>query len=394
MRMSAHLHRLHNVIRDYAWGSTSLIPGALGTPETGEPQAEMWLGAHPSCPSRLDDGTGLDAYVAGHPEAVGDGGGFPFLMKLLAAGSPLSLQVHPDAEAARAGFAADEASGLPLDHPQRTYKDDRHKPEILVAMSDFAGLCGFREPAAAASDLRALLGPNPLSDVLDGADGAASLRGALSWILSGRPEVAELARAALNAARDVAGTDADTDAADTLRLVGRDYADDPSVLAVALLNRVNLEPGEALFLGAGVIHAYLAGLGIESMAPSDNVLRGGLTPKHIDIDGLLQIVRFEPTAPTLVSPTRREHRGVTLDVYAPDVEEFAVTRLQVSNGASVVVDELAGPSIVLVTQGALRVSVGVDQLDLDRGDSAFIAAGVPVRVEGTDAVAYATHLPR
>ncbi len=296
---------LDNTVRPYAWGSPTAIPHLLGVEPTGEPQAEMWMGAHPGAPSRTARGTLVEVIEADPERELGAravakfGPRLPFLLKILAAGAPLSLQVHPNLAQAREGYADEERRGVPADAPHRNYKDANHKPELICALTEFDGLCGFRDPAQAA-DLLDGLGVDslkPYVDLLHAHPEDAALREVLTAVLSADPE--EMAR-----------TVAEATAACT-RLGGAyaPYADiahhypgDPGVIAAMLLNHVRLQPGEALFLGAGIPHAYLNGLGVEIMANSDNVLRCGLTPKHVDVPELLRIVRFEPSDPGVLRP--------------------------------------------------------------------------------------------
>ena len=390
------LFRVRNPLKDYAWGSVTAIPDLLGVAESGDPQAEMWLGAHAAAPSVVEgDAVRLDALIADHPGLLGGSAAsgaprLPFLMKVLAAAMPLSLQVHPTLDQARAGFARDEAAGLPIDHPQRTYRDDQHKPEIIVAISSFKALCGFRDPAVAGAELAELLGGPmrtgvgaELAGVLSEPDPRAALRGALRLILSGRPEVRTLAGAASQAAERSSGR-----LADTTRIVGAAFGDDPGVLGAALLNRVDLAPGEALYLDAGNIHAYLSGLGIEAMAPSDNVLRGGLTTKHVDVDGLLEIVDFSPIQPRRVVGQRTHDHGVALTSYRPPVREFSVHDIEASGGPRTL-EGITGPSMLVVTRGSMRVLAGDEEIVLERGQSACQAAGPALVVSSLDGPARA-----
>ncbi|CAM5684917.1 mannose-6-phosphate isomerase, class I [Streptomyces violaceorubidus] len=223
----------------------------------------------------------------------------PFLLKLLAAGAPLSLQVHPDLAQARAGYEDEERRGVPLDAPHRNYKDANHKPELICALTEFDGLCGFRAPADTADLLDGLgvASLKPYVDLLRAHPEDAALREVLTAILTADPE--EMSRTVTETAA----------ACDRLGGAYRPYADiahhypgDPGVLAAMLLNHVRLQPGEALYLVVGIPHAYLNGLGVEIMANSDNVLRCGLTPKHVDVPELLRIVRFEAGDPGILRP--------------------------------------------------------------------------------------------
>ncbi|MEU3603500.1 mannose-6-phosphate isomerase, class I [Streptomyces sp. NPDC006798] len=372
------MERLTNTIRPYAWGSTTAIPALLGIAPTGEPQAEMWLGAHPGAPSHLARGP-LDAVVAADPvrelgpAVVGrHGPQLPFLLKLLAAGAPLSLQVHPDLDQARAGHAAEEAAGIPADAPNRNYRDRNHKPELICALTPFDGLCGFRPPAETA-DLVAGLGVDslkPYADLLHAHPEDAALREVLTAVLTADPAAV---------AETVAET---TEAADRLGGPYAPYADiahhypgDPGVLAALLLNHVRLQPGEALYLGAGVPHAYLNGLGVEIMANSDNVLRCGLTPKHVDVPELLRVVRFNATDAAVLRP---EADPDGEEVYDTPAAEFRLSRLVLAPDGAPRDLTSAGPQILLCTAG--RIAAG--ELTLGPGDSVFVPAGDKAEISG------------
>jgi mannose-6-phosphate isomerase len=430
------MDRLTNTVRPYAWGSTTAIPELLGTRPTGEPQAELWMGAHPGAPSLLvRDGreTTLTEVIEADPEgelgpeaARAFGPRLPFLLKILAAASPLSLQVHPDSQQAREGYADEEARGVPVDAPGRNYKDASHKPELICALTDFDGLCGFRE-APEAADLLAGLDVDalkPYVDILRASPASDALREVLTAVLTAdRDEIAatvhETARAAAQAAARAA--DRAVDAPSAVRADGetgtgigpgmrtpgahartyalcaslaRHYPGDPGVLAAMLLNHVRLSPGEALYLGAGVPHAYLSGLGVEIMANSDNVLRCGLTPKHVDVPELLRIVRFEPGAPVVLRPEPgpggEEHYEVPID-------EFRLSRCVIAPGAPATPLEARTPQILLCTEGQMRLRKVADgvggedaQLPLERGQSAYVPAGERVEVTGDGTLFRAT----
>lgn len=383
--MTQRLFRIDSPIRPYAWGSTTGIPEVLGVAATGEPQAEMWLGAHPSAPSIVrDSGLGLDALLAERPALLGPdaGDGLPFLMKLLAAGAPLSLQVHPTTEQAEAGFARENAAWMPLNDPRRSYRDAHHKPELILAVTPFAALSGFRAPARSRADVAELLGPDAdgvpgattLLDALALPDEAEALRTAFTFTLSGAPELPALLERVVAGARDAASA-----TADTVRVVAAAYPGDPGILGATLLNRVDLAPGEAMFLDAGNVHAYLHGVGIEAMAPSDNVLRGGLTAKHIDVRGLLDIVSFRSVSPQRLRPEVSTENGVTLTSYYPPVDEFAVHVVDAAGGARTLAG-IGGPATMLATAGVMRLDADGDSLRLARGETAFLAVGDAVRV--------------
>jgi len=264
------MHRVHGRAQHYAWGDPSSIPEMVGEAADGRPWAEWWMGTHPLAPSTLDDGAPLES-VAGE---------LPFLLKFMAAAQPLSLQTHPDHAEAEAGFALENQRGVPLDAPNRIYRDRSAKPEMLCALTYFDTLCGFRP----IDDTLALL------DEIEAHDLAECLR---SEKLPGT--VAALYRGEFSPSSTVAACRRHDRAETNLvtELEGM-YPGDPSVVVTLLLNRVLLGAGEAIFLGPGNLHAYLRGFGVEVMANSDNVVRGGLTPKHIDVDELLAVLDFEP----------------------------------------------------------------------------------------------------
>ncbi|MGK5733401.1 mannose-6-phosphate isomerase, class I [Streptomyces sp. URMC 124] len=400
------MDRLVNTVRPYAWGSTTAIPALLGTTPTGEPQAELWMGAHPGAPSRVDRGEAaagggglrpLSDVIAADPEGeLGEralrrfGPRLPFLFKILAAGSPLSLQVHPDLAQAAAGHAEEEARGIPLDASHRNYKDADHKPELLCALTPFEGLCGFRAPAETAGLLAALDVDSlkPYADLLHARPESDALREVLTAVLTADHD--EMARTVTEAAAAAERLSAQEgpyrDACAAYASLARHYPGDPGVIAAMLLNHVRLQPGEALYLGAGVPHAYLDGLGVEIMANSDNVLRCGLTPKHVDVPELLRVVRFESTAPAVLRP---EADAGGEEVYGTPVEEFRLSRFDLAPGATTTLP--AGtPQILLCTSGTavLRAADGgADgrELRLRQGESAYVRAAESVVLSGDDA---------
>ncbi|MFH9742792.1 mannose-6-phosphate isomerase, class I [Streptomyces roseolus] len=373
------MERLVNTVRPYAWGSTTAIPELLGTAPTGEPQAEMWMGAHPGAPSLTPRGP-LNELIDADPvrelgaaAAEKFGPRLPFLLKLLAAAAPLSLQVHPDLEQARAGYAAEEAAGIPADAPHRTYKDANHKPEMICALTPFEGFCGFRAPAEAADTLAALGVDSlkPYVDLLHAHPEEDALREVLTALLTADP--AEMGRTVAEAA---AAADRLGGAFTPYAVLAHHYPGDPGVIAAMLLHHVRLQPGEALYLGAGVPHAYLSGLGVEIMANSDNVLRCGLTPKHVDVPELLRVVRFEPGDPGVLRP---EASPSGEEVYETPIDEFRLSRLVRAEGAAPTDLTTATPQILLATAGHPKAG----EITLAPGESVFVPAGE--RVELTEA---------
>ena len=304
---------IDGVIRRYPWGSPTAIPRLCGAVPTGEPVAEVWFGSHPDDPSQVPaHGRTLDALITADPvrllgAAVCEqfGARLPFLLKILAADRALSIQVHPTLEQARAGFAAEESRGVPRDSPVRTYRDANHKPELLCALTPFEGLCGFR-PVAETLELLDRLGLpelRPYRDLLAGPNG---LRAAFTALLE-TSEQAALVDAVVARVRSLPGDPAQG-ALRAVLLAAEDFPGDIGCVVALLLNYVRLEPGEAFYLGAGNVHAYLRGVGVEIMANSDNVLRCGLTPKHIDVPELLKITDFSPLRDPRWPARRRRRR--------------------------------------------------------------------------------------
>ncbi|AVH58345.1 MULTISPECIES: mannose-6-phosphate isomerase, class I [Streptomyces] len=380
------MDRLENTIRPYAWGSTTAIPRLLGVEPTGEPQAEMWMGAHPGAPSRTARGP-LDEVIAEDPErelgraaATKFGPRLPFLLKILAAGAPLSLQVHPNLEQAKEGYEDEERRGIPIDAGHRNYKDANHKPELICALTEFDGLCGFRSPDEAAELLAGLDVDSlkPYVDLLHAHPGDAALREVLTAVLSADPDgMAHTVTEAAAACARLGGAYAPY--AD----IAHHFPGDPGVIAAMLLNYVQLQPGEALFLGAGVPHAYLNGLGVEIMANSDNVLRCGLTPKHVDVPELLRIVRFEASDPGVLRP---EASPDGEEVYETPIDEFRLSRYVLAEAAAAHDLTRETPQILLCTAG----SVHADGITLAPGQSVFVPAGEKAEVSGNGTVFRAT----
>ncbi|PWR07410.1 mannose-6-phosphate isomerase, class I [Micromonospora acroterricola] len=377
---------LYGPIRDYAWGSRSAIAMLQGRPvPSAGPEAELWLGAHPGAPASVDRAglrTSLCDLVRDEPgrwlgQRVSDrfGSRLPFLLKVLAADAPLSLQAHPDAEQARAGYAAE--AGRPPE--ERNYSDPHHKPELLVALTAFEALCGFRDPTESGAALAAFGVPALAPVVAALRAGPAGLRTAvrtlLGWPLAERDELLA----------SVVASSADGPDAELARRLAVAYPGDPGVLVALLLHHLRLAPGEAIWMPAGNLHAYLSGCGVEIMAASDNVLRGGLTPKRVDVDELLRVLRFE----VLDDPVRTaEPVGPGVDCWPVPVEDFALHRVRVGAAVPSVTLPLPGPRVVLCGAGSVTVDDGAGALTLASGQAAIgTADGEPLRISG-DGEAY------
>ena len=379
---------IEGVVRDYDWGSPTAIPELLGRPATGEPWAELWLGAHPAAPAEVGArAEPLDRLIAADPvaalgsEVAARYGRLPFLLKVLAAASPLSLQAHPSARDAVAGFEREEAMGIPRDGPQRMFRDRSPKPELICALSDFEALCGFRDPQRTAALLDTLDAPglDPLRRRIDGLPGP-QMRDVLAWLLNlEQPAAAALAAAAADACAASRDHDEWSGLRAAVAELGTLHPEDGAVVVALLLNHVVLAPGEALFLDSGCLHAYLGGTAVELMADSDNVLRGGLTSKHVDAAALVEIVDGTAAPAQVQRPEPVD--GVT--TYRTPVPEFSLVRVDVDGTSSVA----AGPSVLLCTRGCVEAK----GLTLDRGAAAWLAAGEPrVVLQGRGTVFCAT----
>jgi len=377
--------QLTSAVRFYPWGSRTVIPELLGQPSPADrPHAELWMGAHPDEPSTLADGRPLDKAIAEEPErllgpAVVErfGARLPFLMKVLAADTPLSLQAHPTMEQARAGFAAEEAAGVRHDDPARTFKDPWHKPELLLALSTFEALCGFRPVEESLHCLAKLQLPELKPTI------AALARGGLQaaipqlLALSGKRRTHLVDVVAQRAAGFVAAHDPEF--INTYRwaaTLAETYPGDPGVVISLMCNHLKLAPGEAVFLPAGNLHAYLSGAGVEVMASSDNVLRGGLTTKHVDLAALIEVLDFSDGRIPVIHPVL----GPGGLRYPVPVEDFDLTRAQLDEQAGPFTTR--GPQVVLCAEGRAVLAGADDEVVLERGQSAFVPAGVPVSARG------------
>lgn len=366
------------------------------------PEAELWFGAHPGDPAWLqtDDGEQslLDTLREDPEGQLGAavcsrfGNALPFLVKVLAADEPLSLQAHPSAEQAVEGFNREERAGIPISAPNRNYRDPSHKPEILVALGQFEALAGFR-PAERTVELMRALGVSdldPFINLLDAQSDADGLRALFTtWITAPQPDIDVLVPAVLEGAINYVRSGKRKFAAEakTVLELGERYPGDAGVLASLLLNRISLAPGEAIYLPAGNLHAYLEGVGVEVMANSDNVLRGGLTPKHVDVPELLRVLDFTPAADVVIRPDIAAD-GTEL-VYDTPAPEFAVSVLSIDG------DQLGheidaptrhdGPQILLCTQGETVVHAKSSKVTLQRGSAAWVSADDgPIRLVASE----------
>lgn len=373
--------RLENPVRPYAWGSRTFLAELLGEPSPAPgPQAELWLGAHPTAPSRVN-GTSLADLVTedgtrllGSRVAAEFGGRLPFLLKVLAAEQPLSLQVHPSAAQARAGFDRERAAGVGLDDPVRNYADDWPKPELLRALTPFDALCGFRAVPECVRLLDTLVqhGATGLRSYADTLRESGDLHRLVIELLSVpdasasglASDLTEACRAALAGGEPSGPYDLGA------RLAGP-YPKDVGVIVAMLMNQVRLEPGEALYLPAGTMHAYLHGAAVEVMAASDNVLRGGLTGKHIDVPELGRVLDVGPEP----VPVLRSRRAGGEDVYDTPSPYFRLSRVVPGDNV-----RLAGgaPQVMLCLEGSADLAAGGEHVRLSKGSAAFVGADTGV----------------
>ena len=392
------MHSLLNKIQNYDWGSRTALAELLGRPSPSpKPEAELWMGAHPSAPSLLEVAGRrhrLDEWITRDPERVLGGAvserfgpRLPFLLKVLAADRPLSLQAHPNQAQAEAGFLAEEARGVALADPKRNYKDRHHKPELLCALVPFHALCGFRRIPASLRlfDELAVPGLDAYLELLRSEPRAAGLRSLVGALLNA--ECDEQRRLAEATAAACAGQAPSAEFAREYAWAGRIaalYPHDVGIVTALLLNLIRLEPGQAVYLPAGNLHAYLEGVGVEIMANSDNVLRGGLTPKHVDVTALLEIVDFESID---VMPLSPEPAATGELIYATDAPEFRLSRLDVAPNRGCVLEDRDGPEILLVIAGRVQAESAATCLSLGRGQSAFVPATAPaIRLAGEGSV--------
>ena len=400
--------RLESVVQYYDWGSRDSLSEVLGRTPSGLPEAELWMGTHKRGPSPLavPQGELRDLSQLVHSDAarflgekvVATYGDLPFLFKVLAAGRPLSLQAHPNREQAQAGFQQEELRGVPVGDSRRNYRDPNHKPELICALTPFVALAGFRTPAEAAALSSLFLGNEPgqvgeLSRTFSDAPNAPGLEGYLRALFSLDPSSLETA---IFFAKSVEIDDGASAAVRTyapwLRRLAELYPKDPGVLASMLLNLVELAPGEAMFLPAGNLHAYLEGVGLELMACSDNVLRGGLTSKHVDVAELFKVLVFTSFPPDIQKGVQQVERGATWRRFVTQAEEFELTLLDLDRVDALECSPL-GPEVWLGLEGEIELSTERETVRLAKGNQVFVSSSTSLAVSGIGKAARAA-LPR
>ena len=362
--------KLSNQPMDYAWGSTTLISDYFGITATGKPMAEIWFGTHDGSPTQV---IGLDTSLHDLLLARGKNPRLPFLLKILAAEKPLSIQAHPNPEQAIEGFARENALGIPVSESHRNYKDDKPKPEMIVALSpSFEALVGFADPR---------LISEKFAEIIEVCTSTRVVQVLKAWIdllvtengleqvfletLSSKEIDSEFISELIDAAEQCPSL------VDLVTHLSANHGFDRGVISSLLLNHISLAKGEAIFVPAGMPHAYLSGLGVEVMIASDNVLRGGLTPKHIDIEELTKVLVFEETSP---NPVRVKKLAVGLEQFEIPVSEFDFYHAQVGPANLLVDINLPGDAIVLCTSGAVAVSNSLGEREvIDKGEAAYLS---------------------
>lgn len=381
------IYKLKNTIQEYFWGSKTFIPELLGFKNSeAKPQAELWMSAHPKASSKIlkhDKTISLADLIRQNPERIlglkvvsNFNNKLPFLFKVLAAGQPLSIQAHPNLKQAKEGFDRENKAGIPLSAPTRNYKDDNHKPELICALTPFDAMCGFRD----VNEIVEILQYLDLIKILPGAielqkdPSENSLKNLFSDLMNlSSKEKAEFVNSL------VRKTSNKTPRTENEKLIfkwiikfSRKYPADIGIFAPILLNVIKLQPGEALYLDAGILHAYLNGAGIEIMANSDNVLRGGLTPKHIDVPELLKTLTFRNGKVDIIIP---EQKGINEFVYKTPAREFELSFLKISKKNHFQMKETKCSQILLCTKGNSEISWNSNKnLKVKKGESIFISA--------------------
>jgi len=355
------IFKLHNQIKHYEWGSAQILPEFLNQENLkGLPFAEMWMGTHKGGSSKvqLDDNGSLTELS----EVSGD---LPFLFKILAVEKPLSIQAHPDKTQAEEGFKKEEKSGLSIKSPKRNYKDTNHKPEIICALTPIKLMAGFREPQTIKKLFNDYIFVLPqLKEILTPVINSLA-RGQLTdffralFNLSGY-ERDYLSSIINNYESKIQSGSISDEEWNLIKYFCSVYPGDPASLSPLYLNYIELKPGQAIFVPAGILHAYISGFAVELMSNSDNVLRGGLTPKHVDISELLNILRFEPFIPQVITPSESADWFCYNTQCSNEFELACMSKEQKFPGNT--------PAMCIVTEGEVKV----DDKTFKKGESFFI----------------------
>jgi mannose-6-phosphate isomerase len=393
MTESQTLFRLEAPVRNYAWGSHDSLARIRGAAfPTLEPEAELWIGAHAAAPALVPNEGPLNRLIADEPgrflgvlakEKYGPH--LPFLLKVLAVARPLSLQVHPTLEEARAGFVKENELGVSISSSDRTFVDDNHKPELVVAVSDFDALVGFRDIEEVTSFVELLIAHGAaqleprILHPLQSAPNSRGLRAVVKGLV-GQPDESSFVDQTAQAAAQIAASDGKFAAsARWLVEIARLFPARPDVVATLLLNLVHLRPGDALYVAPGQVHCYLGGLAMEIMASSDNVVRGGLTPKRVDVPSFLAMVDWTPGALSRIAGVN----DGAITTWTPPIDDFILSRisLAVFKGVPQALF-VEAPMVLFAISNGATITRGSEKVELVQGESLFVAPGSAISVSG------------
>lgn len=378
---------LEGKIQHYDWGGKTFIPSIFGLQSNETPCAEYWMGTHPNGMSKIENaGKSLEQYIAEHPEkslgqatAKDFNNKLPFLFKVLDVASMLSIQVHPTKAAAIKGFAAENIAGIPLNATNRNFKDDNHKPEIMVALSEFWLLHGFRSPFQIAKILKSKTAFHPLLAQFKERD----TRKLYQFIMEmPQDEVNALLQPlfeTLQKQPPIDKSDPDYWAWQAFEQYTRAGQYDRGIFSIYLLNLVKIEKGGAIFQGAGIPHAYLEGQNMELMANSDNVFRGGLTPKYIDVAMLINHTSFETVKPKILKGRKSKFENS----YKTACKDFEIATIELKNKQSFKMKNISGPSILFILSGNGTVGTGNSKIEYKKGTTLFVDCGEVIIIEAT-----------
>ncbi|MBU1183064.1 MAG: mannose-6-phosphate isomerase, class I [Pseudomonadota bacterium] len=375
---------LKNIVKEYSWGSYTAIPRLLGKrPPYDKPQAELWMGAHPSGSSTVKTGGKWEplsdlikknpAEILGRKCAEKYGEQLPYLFKVIAASEPLSIQAHPNLSQAKKGFKRENRLGIPPDSFNRNYKDENHKPELVCALTDFEALCGFR-PVSEIVSLLTKTCSGTLKKQLNALKKNPDSSGLKSFFTNVMTMDFNRKKNVISEATENSRIFADENPAFKwiLDLAGK-YPSDIGVIAPLFLNYIYLEPGQAMFLPSGELHSYLNGVALELMANSDNVIRGGLTAKHVDVEELSNILKFRSLKNKIILPKKNKSEGT----YKTPAQEFVLSVISVYKDNVYTGSRRRTVEIILCIEGKANISCsGNDKLNIAKGKTFIIPASV------------------
>lgn len=377
------IYKLRNPIRDYAWGSKTFISELQGRDEASEePQAELWMGTHSQSPSRImidgKEGSLLEIINKYPHKMLGEkiagkfNNSLPFLLKVLAAASPLSIQAHPNKIQAKKGFKLENKKNIPTDSPERTYKDDNHKPELICALTNFDALCGFQPIKEIVERIKYLRLEDHIQGIKDikTDPGDRNLKKIFLELMSNNnnDQIKKVGLLVNKLAEFEPRDDNEAIIFKWMKKLAAIYPTDLGVFAPLFLNMVKLKPGEALFIDAGVLHSYLNGCGVEIMANSDNVLRGGLTHKKVDLPELVKILNFDSSGFKKIEPKMDKNENI----YQTSATEFQLSRIIVKDDEPFIRANISSAEIILCTEGKGLITWSRSSLELKSGESVFI----------------------